>query len=181
MRVVLLAAGRSSRTTGLKQLYRVQDEYLINIQIKRLLDYGFDVILVLGYMKRQIEAVLKHKTTLLYNEDYDKGMFSSVQKVFASVKDEDLILTHIDRPVADKTVFDALLQSGSEIAVASYQHQKAPPILIRASMRKEVLNTPLKRLDHWIASTDTASYIEVDDERILYNANTDAQLRRYFA
>ena len=180
MKVVLLAAGRSSRTTALKQLYRVQGEYLVNIQIKKVLDHGFDVVLVLGYKRKEIETVLKYKTTIIYNEAYEEGMFSSVQKAFASIKDEDLILCHIDRPIADKAVFEALLESESEIAVASYEHHKAPPILIRASMRPALLKTPHKRLDHWIASTEKASYIEVDDKKILYNANTDAQLRRYF-
>ena len=180
MKVVLLAAGRSSRTTALKQLYRVQGEYLVNIQIKKLLDHGFDVLLVLGYMRREIEAVLKYRTTIIYNEAYEEGMFSSVQKAFSAIEEEDLILCHIDRPIADKAVFEALLESKSEIAVASYAHHKAPPILIRVSMRQALLTTPHKRLDHWIASTEKASYIEVYDKKILYNANTDAQLRRYF-
>ena len=43
MTVVLLAAGKSSRTSVMKQLYPIKGEYLINRQIRKLRGYGYNV------------------------------------------------------------------------------------------------------------------------------------------
>ena len=178
--VVLLAAGKSSRTSIMKQLYPVKGEYLVNVQIGILHAYGFDVVVVLGHEDERIRTVLDNNVTIVHNENYEEGMFSSVKKVFEVLDEEQLIFCHIDRPIPDLAVFEALLQSDKAIAVAFYQGEKAPPIRIKSSMKKRLLNSDLKRLDHWIAAEDDVAYVEVDDPKVHYNANTDEALKRYF-
>ncbi|KYJ85806.1 nucleotidyltransferase family protein [Sulfurovum riftiae] len=178
--VVLLAAGRSSRTSGLKQLYRVDGEYLINIQTGILQSYGFDVAVVLGYEYEKIRRVLAKNVTVVYNENYDEGMFSSVKKAFQSLDREALVFCHIDRPVPDLSVFKALLENGKRVAVALYNGKKAPPVRIHASVKDSLLDSDLKRLDHWVSAEDDVAYVDVDDPKVHYNANTDEALKQYF-
>jgi len=180
MTVVLLAAGKSSRTSIMKQLYSVKDEYLINVQIRTLQTYGFDVAVVLGHEYERIRTILDNSVTIVQNENYEEGMFSSVKKAFKELNAEQLIFCHIDRPIPDLAVFEALIQSDNDIAVAFYQGEKAPPIRIRSSMKMRLLNSDLERLDHWIAVEDDVAYVEVDDPKVHYNANTDEALKRYF-
>jgi len=178
--VVLLAAGKSNRTSTMKQLYQIKGEYLINAQIGILQTYGFDVAVVLGHEYEKIRTILDNSVTIVHNESYDEGMFSSVKKAFKALDEEQLIFCHIDRPIPDLAVFEALLQSDKAIAVAFYQREKAPPIRIRSSMKMRLLNSDLERLDHWIAAEDDVDYVEVDDPKVHYNANTDEALKRYF-
>jgi len=178
--VVLLAAGKSSRTSTVKQLYPIKGEYLINVQIGILLSYGFDVAVVLGHEYERIRTILDNSVRIVHNENYEDGMFSSVKKAFEVLDKEQLVLCHIDRPIPDLGVFEALLQSDKAIAVAFYQEEKAPPIRIKSSMKKQLLNSNLKRLDHWIAAADDVAYVEIDDQKVHYNANTDEALKRYF-
>ena len=180
MKVVLLAAGKSSRTSVLKQLYPVKGEYLINVQIRTLQTYGFDVSVVLGHEYEKIRTILDPDVTIVQNENYEEGMFSSVKKAFKELNAEQLIFCHIDRPIPDLGVFEALLQSDKAIAVAFYQGKKAPPIRIRASMKNRLLDSNLERLDYWIAAEDDVDYVEVDDPKVHYNANTDETLKKYF-
>ena len=180
MTVVLLAAGKSSRTSVMKQLYPVKDEYLINIQIGILHTYGFDVAVILGHEYEKIRSILDNSVTIVHNKDYEEGMFSSVKKAFKELDEEQLIFCHIDRPIPDLAVFEALLQSDKAIAVAFYQGEKAPPIRIKSSMKKQLLNSDLERLDYWIAEEDDVAYVEVDDPKVHYNANTDEKLKKYF-
>ena len=180
MTVVLLAAGKSSRTSILKQLYPVNDEYLINVQIGTLQSYGFDVAVVLGYEYKRIHTILDNSVTIVHNEHYEEGMFSSVKMAFKVLNDEQLVFCHVDRPIPDLAVFEALLQSDNAIAVAFYQGEKAPPIRIKSSMKKRLLGSDLERLDYWISEEDDVDYVEVDDPKVHYNANTDETLEKYF-
>ncbi|MEA1953576.1 MAG: NTP transferase domain-containing protein [Campylobacterota bacterium] len=180
MTVVLLAAGKSSRTSTVKQLYPIKGEYLINVQIGTLHSYGFDVAVVLGHEYEKIRTVIKNCVTIVHNKNYEEGMFSSVKKAFEALNEEQLVFCHIDRPIPDLTVFEVLLQSDRAVAVAFYQGEKAPPICIKPSMKNCLLNSNLARLDHWIASEEDVAYVEVDDPKVHYNANTDEALKRYF-
>jgi len=179
--VVLLAAGRSSRTSVMKQLYRVRGEYLINLQCRELRTYGFDVVVVLGYAYKKISMVLDRNVRIIYNEKYEAGMFSSVKKVFNTLDAAQFIFCHVDRPVPERDVFEALLANNMEIAVTCYQGEKAPPIRIRTSMKKRLLHSSAKRLDHWIAEErEHVAYVEVNDPKVHCNANTDEALHRCF-
>ncbi|MEA2091079.1 MAG: NTP transferase domain-containing protein [Campylobacterota bacterium] len=178
--VVLLAAGESSRTTTMKQLYTVNGEYLINMQIRTLLSYGYKVAVVLGHNYEKISAVLDKDIRVIQNKEYSQGMFSSVKMAFKVLEAQRFIFCHVDRPIADKNVFELLLKCNSEIATAFFNNKKAPPIMIQSSMKTELLNSSLHRLDYWIESTSKVSYIDVDDKKIHFNANTDEELGRYF-
>jgi molybdenum cofactor cytidylyltransferase len=177
---VLLAAGKSRRTSGLKQLYRVEGEYLVNLQIRRLRSYGFNVAVVLGYEAETIQKILDKEVTVIFNEMYEEGMFSSVKKAFLHLDSEALLFCHVDRPVPDPAVFHALLHTDAEVAVASYKGRKAPPLYIHASAKNRLLHTSLKRLDHWVSSEEGVAYVEVDDPKVHWNANSDEALKRYF-
>jgi molybdopterin-guanine dinucleotide biosynthesis protein A len=99
---------------------------------------------------------------------------------FKVLNDEQLVFCHVDRPIPDLAVFEALLQSDNDIAVAFNQGEKAPPIRIKSSMKKRLLDSDLERLDYWIAAEDDVDYVEVDDPKVHYNANTDETLKKYF-
>ena len=179
--VVLLAAGESSRTSDMKQLYIVDGEYLINHQIKKVLSYAYEVAVILGHEYEKLSSILDKRVKIIQNFNYKDGMFSSVKTAFKSLESNRLIFCHIDRPIPNKEVFELLLKSDSEIATAFYNNKKAPPIMIQSSMKEELLSSDINRLDYWIESTKKVSYIKVDDERVHFNANTDEELGRYFA
>ncbi len=178
--VVLLAAGESSRTTTMKQLYKIDGEYLINVQIKKLLSYGYRVAVVLGHNYENISAILDIDAIVIKNENYREGMFSSVKKALKELEEDYLLFCHVDRPIADRKVFESLLKSKSDVAVAYYNQKKAPPIMIKSTMRESILNSNHSRLDQWIEENSNLLLVDVEDEKVHFNANTDEELRRYF-
>jgi len=135
----------------------------------------------LGHEYEKIRTVLNSNITIVHNENYKDGMFTSVKMAFRELNKDTLIFCHIDRPIPDLSVFEALLKSDKEIAVAFYKGKKAPPILIRSSMKKRLLDSDLERLDYWIAAQDDVDYAEVDDPKVHHNANTDEKLKKYFS
>ena len=178
--VVLLAAGKSSRTTDIKQLYYSHGEYLINRQIKIVESYGYKVAVVLGYEYERVKSVLKKDVEVIRNREYEEGMISSVKVAFENLKAKKLIFCHIDRPMVSKEIFEKILEKDDAIVTTYYNNKKAPPIMIDYSMKKELLDSNIDRLDYWIESTNRASFVEVDDAKVHFNANSDAELERYF-
>ncbi len=178
--VVLLAGGKSSRTSTMKQLYKIDSEYLINRQIQTIQSYGYEVVVILGHNYDAIQSILNSDVTVIRNKNYQEGMFSSVKTAFNYLKADSLIFCHIDRPMVSKEIFEKLINSTSEITTTFYENKKAPPIMIKYSMKDELLESTHQRLDYWIESTKKASYIKVNDEKVHFNANTDEKLGLYF-
>jgi len=179
-KVVLLAAGKSTRTTNMKQLHKVGDEYLINIQIKKLLSYGFKVVVVLGHRYDELLTLVDKSVEVVKNENYEKGMFSSVQTVFQKCEATQFLFCHTDRPIANKEVFDALINTKSDVAVAFCCEKKAPPIMMKNVVKQQILNSKQPRLDYWIAEFKEVAFVEVEDEKVHFNANSDEELKKYF-
>ncbi len=163
IKVVLLAAGKSTRTTDMKQLYLVDGEYLINIQIRKLISYGFKVVVVLGHRYKEVLEIIDKRVEVVHNAEYEEGMFCSVKSVFRVCQADRFIFCHTDRPIADKDVFLSLIKSPKDIAVAFCCEKKAPPIMMKYSVKNCILSSNLKRLDFWIESQEDVEYTKVSD------------------
>jgi len=179
-KVVLLAAGKSTRTSEMKQLYKIDGEYLINVQIKKLLLFGFEVVVVLGHRYEELVRLVDKRVEVVYNAEYEEGVFSSVKAVFKNVDAEQFLFCHIDRPIANRDVYLSLMQSKKEVAVAFCCGKKAPPIMMHSTVKEELLASTLTRLDYWIKDFNEVEYVSVNDGKIHQNANSDAELEKYF-
>jgi len=179
-KVVLLCAGKSTRTSQMKQLYKIDREYLINVQIKKLLRFGFEVVVILGHRYEELIGLIDTRVEIIYNAEYEKGMFSSVKAVFQNVDAEQFLFCHIDRPIVNREVYLSLMQSKKEVAVAFCCGKKAPPIMMYSTVKEKLLASSLTRLDYWIEAFPEVEYVNVKDEKIHQNANSDAELEKYF-
>jgi len=179
-KVVLLAAGKSTRTSSMKQLYKIDGEYLINVQIKKLLAYGYEVLVVLGHRYEEVLNILDTRVEVVHNREYERGMFSSVQAVFKESEAEQFLFCHTDRPIADKEVYEKMIASRSDVAVAFCCEQKAPPIKMRSLVKEQILNAKENRLDDWVLAFKELEFVNVNDEKIHHNANCDRELDKYF-
>jgi len=47
-------------------------------------------------------------------------------------------------------------------------------------MKKDIEESSHSRLDHWVESNSSLSLVDVKDEKVHFNANTDSELKRYF-
>jgi molybdenum cofactor cytidylyltransferase len=77
---IVLAAGLSTRMKQFKPLLPLGDATITDHVIDTFLSAGADVFLVAGYRHDEIAAGIKKRyITIVYNPDYEKGMFSSIQ------------------------------------------------------------------------------------------------------
>ena len=182
---ILLAAGASRRTPEPKQLYMVEGVPLVRHQVERLLENGIGkVYVILGYHAREVEQAIGKSPNVeaVFNPAYKEGMFSSVLCGIAAAEEEVLFIHPVDIPVPAREVFELLLQSAKPIAIPLYRGRKGHPLRIDAALARELLGGTYERLDHWLHSRqDQSALVEVQDGRVVMNANTSEMLERSFA
>ena len=182
---ILLAAGASSRTAEPKQLHMVDGVPLVRHQVERLLENGMGkVYVILGYHAREVERAVGKSpyVEVVFNPAYKEGMFSSVLCGIAAAKEEALFIHPVDIPVPVREVFELLLQSAKPIAIPLYRGRKGHPLRIDAALAQELLQGTHQRLDHWLHSRqDQSTLVEVQDGRVVMNANTSEALEQSFA
>ncbi|MCB9205900.1 MAG: nucleotidyltransferase family protein [Ignavibacteriales bacterium] len=105
MNGIIITAGLSSRMGELKALLKYNDKsFLLNIVIK-LEKICSKIIIVTGYRKDEIENHIsnfdqkyKSKIEIVYNPNYELGMFTSLKKGLQLCKSDWIIYHFIDQP-----------------------------------------------------------------------------------
>jgi molybdenum cofactor cytidylyltransferase len=122
--------------------------------------------------------------TCIKNDDYPKGMFTSVV-VGAKMTNKDFFVLPGDCPFVSQETYQKLLLGTKKIRVPSYQGRKGHPIWIDASLRESLIQTDLSSnlkvfRDHMgyeeIPVLDPKILIDIDTEEI-YRKVIDTQQR----
>jgi molybdenum cofactor cytidylyltransferase len=171
---VVLAAGYSSRANGFKMEFEIDGKAMIKRCIESLYDSCTRIIVVSGYKHEKIEALVKEysKVEVVYNEDFHKGMFSSVKKGIASVKAERFFLTPGDYPFINKEVCTKLIQCKEEIVIPSFNNSGGHPILLNSSLIEEILMEAEDSNLKIFLNKKNRTYVDVNDEGILIDIDT---------
>lgn len=99
--VIILAAGLSSRLGNMiKQLLKYKDTTLLKIACQKALEVSNDVFIVLGYEKEACQKEIKDlNVNILFNENYKKGIGSSISFGISHTKDyENTLIILCDQP-----------------------------------------------------------------------------------
>lgn len=181
---ILLAAGASTRTTAPKQLHRIGGIPLVVYQIETLLKSGVDrIIVVIGYHAEAVRTAIgeRENVRIVQNPAPEKGMFSSLCCALGVVPSEGRVLIHpLDVPLAASLV-QRMEGVNAPIVIPVYEGRKGHPVLIEASLAQTILVSGIERLDRWLElHREITAMMPTGDPRILYNANTDADLAHLF-
>lgn len=170
---VVLAAGYSSRANGFKMEFEIEGKAMLKRCIESLYDVCTRIIVVSGYKHERIEALVKEysKVEVIYNEDFPKGMFSSVKKGISSVKAERFFLTPGDYPFINKEVCIKLIQCKEEIVIPSFNKRGGHPILLSSSLIEEILIENDESNLKLFLNKKNSTYVDVEDEGILIDVD----------
>jgi len=163
---IILAAGLSSRMQAFKPLLPVDGRPAIEGLIETAKAAGLEEITVVtGHERERLQPVLtRHDAVEAFNEDYESGMFSSIQAGLAkasqtaaaenAVKDGYLLMP-VDCPLISvsvlRAVMDAVLAAdaaeaaapdktgGDAFAVAVFEGKKGHPLYMPGSRIEEIL------------------------------------------
>lgn len=170
---IILAGGYSSRMKTNKALLAVDNKPLILFAIDSMRQVVDQVVVVTGRYHDEINELLKNEKNVkvVYNPDYEKGMFTSVLAGVKHVKD-DLFVSPVDCPFVKKETFEALLSGSKEVRFPRYQGQDGHPLFISKSLINELLNTSLQSNLREFRNSHDYEAIEVNDKNVLIDIDT---------
>lgn len=144
---IVLAAGASTRMKTQKMLLPFKGETIIETVIDNALNVTDNVVVVLGSHKEQVAEKLAGRNILIAeNENYLKGMLSSVICGFNTIPDKTkaALLFLGDQPhipsAAAELVVSEWEKSGKGIVIPTFNGKRGHPVLIETRFRNEIEN-----------------------------------------
>jgi len=175
---ILLTAGKSSRMGQDKALLKINEHYVINIIIEKLINtVNQNITVVLGHhselIKKHIQKQFLDKINIVYNENHEQGMYSSIKKGVLSLNGENhFILQMIDQPFIEKELYNKIINEyngKSPVLQPEYNEKKGHPIIINRNL------IPLIKNDTSNSLRDFLTPYYKDIQLVKYNKNTILQ------
>ncbi|MDT8336624.1 MAG: nucleotidyltransferase family protein [Candidatus Izemoplasmatales bacterium] len=175
---IVLAGGYSSRFNQNKMCALFQGQALILHTIKTMHKVCEKIYVVTGYYHQEISHVLKgyEYVEIVFNKNYDQGMFSSV-KTGAHQVNHDFFIIPGDYPLVSVDTYKALILGSKDIRVPSYNKHLGHPLFLKYDLKNALLDTTETSLKEFRNIQDL-EIINVDDEYILFDIDKVEDLNK---
>ena len=174
---LVLAAGSSTRMGSPKQLLNVGGHNLLDHVLKEALNSDLDlVVLVLGYKAGEIRKGLEadpenKKLKIVENDEWEKGISSSIRTGLAEVQDEydHCMIILADMPHLSTSAVNHLLReylsSGSPLGAIKAGHRRSLPVIFSRVLFNELnqLEGDIGARDLFVKHQDNVCLVEQDD------------------
>lgn len=178
---IILAAGYSSRMGKFKPLMDIYGSTAVERNIDLFQKCGINNIMVVtGYLNELIESKIKNKCKVVFNKDYDKGMYSSIKTgVRALSKDnEAFFILPSDIPSVKSNTILTMIKSyeglDKGILFPTFLEEKGHPVLISSFFLEEILKSNPKEGLREILNCEINcwNFVKVADRGILLDMDT---------
>lgn len=181
MEAIVLAAGYSSRANAFKMMLPIEKMSVLEHTISKFDGICSRVIVVAGFQAELIqEEILKicrnytysFQIKFVYNENFDMGMFSSIQKGCYEVNSETFFVTPGDCPLVKKETLQLIAEREGNVVIPSNNYKGGHPIKLSTEARQKILETNHDSNLRAILSAFEKTYIDVEDPGILMDVDT---------
>lgn len=174
---VILAAGESKRMGKPKALLEIGERKVVRILSDEYLKGGVSELVIVvnpviaGEVERELAAYKSHNVKLVVNNDYRKGMFTSVKAGVAQARYSTIILGLVDNPLVRSSTIAVLINSfgDSDVLIPRHAGKKGHPVMFSEKVRSRIVcaedSTTLRDLlEEFDKST---RFVEIEDEGVL--------------
>lgn len=191
-RVIILAAGNSTRMGSPKALLNLRGKTLLEFQLDALSLQPQKPIVVLGLHSEQIlEAIpdLKNNANLVVNRNPELGQFSSLKLALRELNNEASFVLPLDTPAPGSNVWMEVERAIKKVwvVVPNFHGQGGHPVWLSAAFTEQLLRDDIpnseQRLDFQIKKLKNTLYLSlpVSDSSILVDLDTPEDLIGYFS
>lgn len=180
--VLIIAAGYSSRMHDFKPLLPFGQTSALKRLIHTYKAHGIEhIYVVVGHRQDEMREVLKDEDVfIVYNENYDKGMFSSIQKGVRAI-DKTLsafYMQPVDIPLIKvqslERLYEAYERERKGVIYPTFLRRKGHPPLIDMKYKEQILASNgeggLKKVLE--SFSDDALHVNVTDQSVLMDMDT---------
>ncbi len=164
---IVLAGGYSSRAKTNKMMFSYKNKPLISHAIEKMHQFCETVIVITGYYHDEMIDFLKSFdfVKVIYNENYSKGMFSSIQKGVKEVENDFFIIPG-DYPKIKPSTYRKILNAAGDIRVPSFNYHLGHPIFFKKEFKQRLLETKFSNLKEF-RNHYNFTIVEVFDDGVL--------------
>jgi molybdenum cofactor cytidylyltransferase len=174
---IVLAGGLSTRMKQFKPLLPLGDATITDYVINTFLRAGTDVFLVAGYRHNEIVAgIKKQDITIVYNPDYEKGMFSSIQAGVRHLeaKYTSFFIDPVDIPLVRTSTIRRLMEAAeknpNKIVYPVFGGKRGHPPLIPTELASDILG--------WDKNGGLAAVLKTREKRAMEVSVSDSFILR---
>ncbi|MBM4317420.1 MAG: nucleotidyltransferase family protein [Deltaproteobacteria bacterium] len=189
-KIIVLAAGRSSRFGSPKPNLTILEKTLLQHQIDSLLQLTENPLIVLGFHSQKILEAhpdLTKNCQVIINPSPEEGQFSSLRLALEKTLGESVFILPVDAPAPKKEIWFKLENNSTSawVVVPKYQDKGGHPVWLSPQFGEQLLSKTIPtnehRLDIQIRNLKPSQYksIEVGDPSVLVDLDTPADLESY--
>ncbi len=170
---VILAAGFSSRVGSNKMELLIDNKPVLGNTIEAFSSLCQRIIVVGGHYYNEVELITSQyeSVELVKNENYSKGMFSSILHGVSFVN-ENCFICPGDYPLINTSVVEKLSVEIGEFVVPTYNGKRGHPVLLNAETIKRLKSEPVNSNLKIFRDSCKITEVEVMEEGILLDIDT---------
>ncbi|MDQ1002960.1 molybdenum cofactor cytidylyltransferase [Neobacillus niacini] len=184
LEAIVLAAGYSSRANVFKMTLPLGQMSVLEQTISKFEGLCSRVIVVAGFQADLIkEEIAKFNNysfqiKFVYNENFNQGMFNSIQKGCNEVKASSFFITPGDCPLVKKETINLLAEHKGDVVIPSFRYKGGHPIKLSKVVKQKILETDPESNLRVVLSGFKKDYINVDDPGVLMDVDTQEDYQR---
>ncbi|WP_284037602.1 nucleotidyltransferase family protein [Neobacillus sp. 114] len=178
---IILAAGYSSRANAYKMTLPLGHMTVLEQTISKFEGIISRAIVVAGFQAEIIlEEIVKisckntysFEMKFVYNENFNQGMFSSIQKGCSEVNAQTILLTPGDCPLVKKETVHLIAKHKGDVVIPSFNYKGGHPIKLSSDVKGKILETDPKSNLRMVLANFDKNYLNVNDPGVLMDVDT---------
>ncbi|WP_260288600.1 nucleotidyltransferase family protein [Peribacillus aracenensis] len=181
MEAIVLAAGYSSRANAFKMTLPMGQMSVLEQTISKFEGLCSRVIVVAGFQAEIIqeeiakiinENAYSFQIKFVYNENFNQGMFHSIQKGCNEVNAPTFFITPGDCPLVKKETVQLLAKHKGNVVIPSFDHKGGHPIKLSSEVKQKILETNPESNLRVVLGGYEQQYMNIDDVGVLMDVDT---------
>lgn len=187
--ILVLAAGSSSRMNSVKQLEKIEGEYLLDITLKKVkLISKQNIFCVLGANYQLIkQKITTNNIRFIYNKDYKKGLstsiISGIQTIFEKKEIDSILILLADQPAISvfylKKMIALSKKQNSKIVASTYKNGFGVPVIIPKIYFERLLYISGDKGAKQFLESNKGEIISPKEKTNLFDIDTQEDLRNF--
>jgi len=181
MEAIVLAAGYSSRANAYKMTLPIGQMTVLEHALSKFEGICSRVIVVAGFQAEIIQEeivkirsknVYSFQVEFVYNENFNQGMFTSIQKGCNEVNASTFFITPGDCPLVKKETVHLLAEQEGNVVIPSFNFKGGHPIKLSSEVQQKILETNPESNLRAVLGGFEKKYMNIDDPGVLMDVDT---------